>query len=100
MRRAYGVQVEAIMRTDDTWMCWAFEAIEEVPPLAAVVPLAVVPAPLGAPAPVDPAPLAVDPAPVVPLLELIELLFEPSVPVISTWCPLCCARSDSRPSRM
>jgi len=63
-------QVDAIMRTDDTWMCWALDEaelpVDDAPPGAL---LDVVP---GAPA------VAVDPA---PLLELAAA----SVPVISTW---------------
>ncbi|HUR33095.1 MAG TPA: hypothetical protein VM032_04820 [Vicinamibacterales bacterium] len=56
------------------------------PPLGAVLPLAVLvaaPADVVAPGADD----ADDEAPA-------------SVPVTSTWCPLCCASSESRPSRI
>lgn len=69
-------------------MCWlpALDAVEPVlePPLAVVLPLAVVPLVLApAPAPVDPD----------------EDAAEARVPVTSTWWPLCCESSASRPSR-
>ena len=65
-------QVDAIMRTDDTWMCWALDEaelpVDDAPPgvLLAVVP--------GAPA------VVVEPAPL-----LVVELAGASVPVISTW---------------
>jgi hypothetical protein len=79
--------VDAIMRTDATWMCWALDEAE-LPDGDALlgVLLEVVPA---APA------VVVEPAPLVVEVELAGA----SVPVISTWWPLCCERSESRPSR-
>lgn len=98
--RNYGVQVDAIIRTDVTWIrCAAADAVDPLaddPPLAAE-PFGVVP---GDDPGVVPAPAApVLPAPVVPLVDPVEL-DAASVPVTSTWWPLCCVRSDSRPSRM
>jgi hypothetical protein len=76
----YCGQVDEIIRTEVTWICWPLAAdADGEPPLAAVVPLAVVPgapaAPLGAP--------AVDPA-AAPLVEPVALAAETSVPVTST----------------
>lgn len=91
------MQVDAIIRTDVTWICWplVFEAIEPElladPPLGVVLPLVVLPLVL-APEPDAPVVLVdpVDP----------DALADASVPVTSTWCPLCCESSDSRPSRI
>jgi len=75
------------MRTDATWMCWALDEAELLDGDALLgVLLEVVPA---APA------VVVEPAPLVVEVELAGA----SVPVISTWWPLCCERSESRPSR-
>jgi hypothetical protein len=79
--------VEAIMRTADTWMCWALDEAE-LPvddALGGVLLDAAPPAPAVV---VEPAPLVVD-----------EELAGASVPVISTWWPLCCERSEAPPSR-
>lgn len=97
----YCVQVDEIIRIDVTWMCCpadaAIEPADDTPPLAAVVPLEVVP---GAPVvPVEPVPVEpVAPPPVEP--EPLDPGADVSVPVTSTWCPLCCVSSASRPSRM
>ena len=104
-------QVEEIMRTEDTWMRWLpMDALGLVldEPLA-LLPLAVEPvAPLpDVPGAVDDPvePGAVD-DPVDPVLpapdadEPDELdIADASDPVTSTWWPLCCASSVSRPCR-
>lgn len=76
------------MRTELTWIRWLPDAPIEPeldPPLAAVMPLEVVPA--------LPAPLVLPVVPDAPLEPAI-------VPVTSTSWPLCCASSVSCPSRM
>jgi hypothetical protein len=85
-------QVDEIMRTEVTWSRWFADdalALPEAPPLAVLVP----PVVDVAPPPVAPV------APVVPAAPEDDVLGM-SVPVISTWCPLCGVSSDSRPSRM
>ncbi len=93
------------MRTDATWRRWLPIELLALP--AAELPLAVLPgveplAPLAAVpgwvgVSVEPALEPVTPVPVEP--GFVDDA-EASEPVTSTWCPLCCASSVSRPCRM
>ena len=78
--------VDAIILTEVTWMRWALDEDELPDDDALLGGVLVVPA---APA------VVVEPAP--PLLDPVELAAA-SVPVTSTWWPLCCDKSE--PSRI
>jgi hypothetical protein len=77
-------QVDAIMRTDVTSICWAVDEPDDDVLLGDEL-LEVLPAAPGA---------VVEPALLDDPLELADA----SVPVTSTWWPLCCESSESRPS--